>query len=112
MAIPTSLRKEMAADPWYSKCCYHGCIQTQVEWHHVYQFAGKSIQAYFNIVPACKKHHDQATPHKNGYKPEVRDYFEWVAIQRMSSEDLAKYSKRDWTVHINYLTHMAKKYQW
>lgn len=110
--IPAKLRKELSEDPWYSKCCYHGCNTSPVEWHHVYQYAGKSIQAYFNIVPACKLHHDQATPHKNQYVPEVRDYFEWIAIQRMSGKDLETYSKKDWSTHTFYLCKKAQEYGW
>lgn len=114
--IPKSLRKKLSEDPFMEKCSYKNCGKNTVEWHHVYQFADKSIQEEFNIVPACPKHHHQATPHNNAYRQEVREYFEWVSLQKMSLEDMTKYSKfndlNTWMIRRNYLFMKASEYGW
>jgi len=113
--VPKELKEKLSEDPWMKRCCYKYCGQP-TEWHHVFTYAGKQIQEEFNIVPACKTHHDQATPHKFNYKREVQEYFEWVALQRMTSEDMRKYSKFNdlttWVTRANYLSLKANKYGW
>lgn len=108
--IPQRVKKLLRNDERMTKC--ERCGASPVEWHHVYQYAGKQIQEYFNIAAACKKCHDKATPHKNGYKQEIREYFEWKALQRMTDEDIKKYWKKDWGLLVRYLTNRAKEYGW
>lgn len=111
--IPKKLKNELTLDPKMKRCAY--CGVQSVEWHHVFQFNGKQIQEKFNIVPAYKKHHDEATSHKNGYKQEVREFFEWVALQKMDGDMLRKYSKsmdNTWANRARYLLLKAKEYDW
>lgn len=116
MPIPRRVKKELEQDEWMTRCCYKHCSSNNVEWHHVFTYQGKQIQEVFNIVPVCKRHHDQATPHKNGYKQEVREYFEWVALQRMNGDMMSKYSKFNdlttWKIRLNYLARRALEYDW
>jgi len=117
MTIPISLRKMLDDDAWMHRCCYKGCGMP-AQWHHVFTYAKKSIQEEFNIVPACPKHHAMATTHGKGtladydYVPEVKEYFEWVAIQRMDGHMLSKYPKKDWIALTNYLIIKSKEYGW
>ena len=108
--IPKSVKNQLVGDPRMEKCEY--CGAREVEWHHVFTYGGKQIQEAWAIAAACKKHHDMATPHNNKHKEELRDYFEWKAVQRMGSEEIAKYYKRDWIVLANYLVHKQKEYGW
>ena len=108
--IPKKLREKLSNNPWYSKCCR--CGSSPVEWHHVFQYSGKSIQEEFSIIPACKRCHDQATPHKSNYKPNIRYYFEWIAINRMTGDDLIKYYKKNWQQLSIFLNSQKEKYAW
>jgi len=109
--IPKKLNDKLNEDPWMARCCYKKCGKMP-QWHHCFHYKDRSIQSEFNIVPACPKHHDQATPHKNGYKQEVREYFEWIAIQRMTDKDLFDYPKKDWFAHARYLSFKQDEYGW
>lgn len=110
MPISKAVRKQLSEDPRMEKC--EICGSNLVEWHHVYMYAGKQIQDAFNIAPACKKHHDMATPHNNTYDQNIKERFEWNALQRMTGEDLGKYWKRDWGLYVNYLSKKASEYGW
>jgi hypothetical protein len=104
--ISKRVKKILQADPFMEQCIV--CGSHIVEWNHVFTYAGKQIDEPFNIVPMCKKHHDQSTPHKNTYKEKVRDQAELAALTRMQIEDVAKYPKRDWSQLAYYLN---KKYE-
>lgn len=109
---PISKRvKKILQDEDRMKSC-ELCGSNQVEWAHIFQYAGRQIDEAWNIMALCKKHHDQATPHKNNYKPEIRDKTEWLTLARMSGGDLMKYHKKDWKVHLNYLSKKAIEYEW
>lgn len=105
--IPARLKKQFQGDKFYNKCCYTGCSRPP-QFHHVFQYAGKSIQEDWAILPACKFHHDQATPHKNQYKQEVREYFEIISLEKMPIEAMGKYPKNSWSQLAFYLN---KKYE-
>jgi len=94
--IPAKHRKLIDKDPFFKQCCK--CGRRDVQIHHVFTYAGKQISEMFNYVPACVSCHKKATPHASGrkYDPEIRHFFEWVALQRMTYEDLFKYNKYDW----------------
>jgi hypothetical protein len=83
---------EILKDSFMRQCCYPECGKLP-QWHHVFDFAYKQIQDPWNIVPACKFHHEQATRHNVNYKRDVEDYFKWVALSRATEEELKKYSK-------------------
>ena len=112
MSIPRSLIKQLEQDEFMRACCYKNCNRQLPEFHHIFIYSGRQIQEVFNIVPACKKHHDQATPHKPNYKQEVREYFEQVAMKRMTFDDYYKYPKRNWDQHAQYLNIKSKQYGW
>lgn len=95
----------MAQDPFYYKCCLQDntCSPLlhnagrQIEWHHIWIYAGKQINEKWAIVPACPSHHDRAHQH------EIKNRFEAISLQRAAQEDLNKYPKKNWKQIINYL---------
>jgi len=112
--ISEALRKRLALDKFMHKCCYPECGKVP-QWHHVWLYGGKQIDETWAVVPACPEHHNQATPHKNGYKQEVREYFEWVSLMRATPFDLAPYTKpldSAWPNTIRHLSAEAKKNKW
>jgi hypothetical protein len=108
--IPKSVKNKLEKDPRMETCEY--CGSQPVQWHHVFLYAGKQMQEPWSIAAACKRCHDKATPHKHGHKPELREFFEWKALQRMGTEDMLKYPKKDWLVLANYLAHKQQEYGW
>lgn len=82
----------MAKDPWYTRCCRCGDPRG-IEWHHVIIFQGRQLQERWCIVPACNDCHRQVKESK-----EVKEFFEWVAFNRATTEELKAISKA-----INYL---------
>lgn len=108
--IPKKILNKILEQDWYKKCCR--CGRNKVELHHVYIYKGRQIQEEFNIVPACKSCHEQATPHNNRYKPHVRYYFEWIAYNRMDGEDFIKYGKKNWVQLGLFLNSQKEKYGW
>lgn len=99
--LSQEIKKTLVDDPFMEKCII--CYSPRVEWHHVFTYAGKQIDEVWNIVPMCKKHHDNATPHKNNYLLEIREMAEMKALERMQIEDIAKYPKKEWTRLATYL---------
>ncbi len=89
--IPVTLRYEMAADPFYQKCCVanSSCIG-RPEWHHVWIYAGKQINEKWAIVPACRYHHKYAE------QPDLKRRFQRISLDRATKQDLLSYPKKDW----------------
>lgn len=88
--IPEQLREEMARDPYYQKCCRskEGTCQGRITWEHAWIYAGRQIQERFSIIPLCWHHHLG-----DGLNKEINH---WISINRASSEDFAKYPKKNW----------------
>lgn len=91
MSIPIDLRDEMRKDSFYDQCAVTGARMTQ--WHHVFMFAGKSIQEKWNIIPVSKEIHDKCTQHKPEYDRKMAERVELIALNRATDEELARYSK-------------------
>lgn len=102
--ISPRVKKILSEDPRMSTC--EICDSSQVQWHHVFTYKGSQIDEAWAIASACLKHHEQAT------KSEIRDRFEWNAIQRMTDADIAKYPKRDWSMNAFYLSKQKEIYGW
>lgn len=108
--ISKSVRAELAADPFMTKCVL--CTSTEVQWCHIFTYSQRQIDRSFNILPACKLHHDQATPHKNNYKKHIREQLEFIALRRMTTRDLADFPKKNWGMLSFYLARQAEKFGW
>lgn len=77
----------MSLDPWYTRCCYCG-KDKEIQWHHVFIFAGRQVNAKWAIVPACEKHHREVNTN-----PDMKDYFQWIALNRATNVELKAMSK-------------------
>lgn len=69
---------------------YESC-EGRVEWHHVFIYGGKQIQEVWNIVAACKHHHDMVTKQRA-----VRMAFEAESLMEATDADLAEYPRKNW----------------
>jgi hypothetical protein len=85
--IPTALRKEIANDPWYKKCCV--CNNTQVLWHHNLIFSGSQVNHVFCILPVCETHHEGTEGLKKNAM--TRYLLNEIMYMRASEEEKKKY---------------------
>ena len=88
-AIPQSHRKIIDSDPWYRTCCFpdKSKCEGRTEIHHALIYSGRQISELFNYIPLCHYHHDTQIG---------KDFASLLAITKMTSEDKAKYNRRDW----------------
>lgn len=108
--IPKKLNNEMNTDPFYRRCClqrFGGCgginiYGRRIERHHALIFAGRQVQALFCILPACPDHHSQAS------KPDIKEKFDWVLLNRATDEELIPLSKT--TNYIRERERLNQKY--
>lgn len=91
----------MALDPFMKVCIklHTGKCCGRIEWEHTFIYAGKQIQEAWAIAPACVYHHRGPGLDK--------EYNQWIAINRATDEDFAKYPRTDWQQIKRYLN---KKY--
>jgi hypothetical protein len=87
--MPSALRKELAANPFYSRCAITGVTDqdSRIEWHHNLIHAGKQVQERWCIIPLVHIVHAKAE-NKN-----VREALNWIMTNRATDEQLRKYSK-------------------
>ena len=87
--MPPRLREEIAADPFYERCCITRAMarNTKVEWHHNFQFAGKQVQEKWCILPLAKAVHDKIERHK--------EECDWIMLNRADEATLRKYSRAE-----------------
>jgi hypothetical protein len=84
----------MANDPYYSICSRrnHEC-SGRITWEHCFIYGGRQIQEKWAIIPLCEYHHLGV-----GLNKRIN---ERIAIERATSEDLAKYPRKDWNLYRN-----------
>lgn len=87
--IPPAHRKLIDSDSWYNACCFPDKTNCQgrTEVHHACQYQGRQISEMFNYIPLCHYHHDTQIG---------KDWASLLAITRMTSEDKARFPRRDW----------------
>lgn len=86
--IPPKLRKLLAADPEYYRCCLLGYSECggRINWHHAITFKGRQLQERWAILPTCERHHGTGKWLDAGtFDQEI---LLWVALNRASEEDL------------------------
>ena len=100
--IPKKMREEIAQDPFMRCCIYErddapnqNC-QGRITFEHAFIYAGRQINEKWAIVPCCENH--------NSGPAMVKSFNKFVALNRASEEDLAKYPKVDWVQLKKYLT--------
>lgn len=95
--IPTKLRNEIVTSK-KNTCCAICGDKNNIEWHHVWIYAGRQINEPWAIVGACKEHHERVTR-----EPLIKEQFEMISLLRATEHDLAKYPKKDWQQIKRYL---------
>lgn len=88
--MPLKLREECANDKFYKQCCAHGYFCScdgKIEFHHNMIYASKQVQEKFAILPLCQEHH------KNEKYKILKNYLNWIMLNRASEDQLNKYSK-------------------
>jgi len=103
--IPTKLKKELENDPYYKQCSRHsdGDCDGRITWEHAFIYAGRQINKKWAIIPICEHHH---------FGPGLdKEKNQWIALNRATLEDLAKYPKRDWQQLLRYLNRKYGEYR-
>ena len=87
--IPPKLKADLAADPWYTRCCITGIpsVKAKIEWHHAFIFAGRQVNEKWAIVPLT------AEVHKKVSNPIIKEKLRWIILNRAGHEALIKYSR-------------------
>lgn len=87
--IPKKLRDEMAADPWYSRCCISGVpsVKAKIEFHHAFIFAGRQVNEKWCIIPVAASIHEKVS------NQIIREKIWWIILNRADLATLQKYSR-------------------
>jgi len=95
--IPKKFKEKIACDEFYEKCAirqFGGC-QGRITIDHSLIFGGRQIEAMWNYVPLCAKHH--GVDQFSGGKVE-KEKSHWIALNRATDEELKAKSKA-----VNYI---------
>ena len=98
--IPSKLREEIASDPFMKKCVYTGETKN-ISWEHCWIYAGKQVNEAWAIVPLRRDLNVNM-------RADVKEYCQWVSINRAIEEDFKKYPKKDWQQLKRYLNDKYK----
>ena len=93
--IPEKLREEMSEDPFMKKCVFTGEEQN-VSWEHCWIYARNQIQEKWAIVPLRRDLNVNM-------QADVKEYCQWVSINRATDEDFRKYTRINWQQLKKYL---------
>lgn len=91
--IPAKLKKEILNDPEYGRCGllgYHTC-GGRVTLEHAMIYAGRQIQERWAIIPVCAA--GQEVDQFQDAHTMDKERNRWVALNRATDEELAKFSK-------------------
>lgn len=91
--VPQTLRKQLAADPSYLRCCllgYHEC-GGRITWEHAITFKGRQLQERWAILPLCARGHGVDLYQDAGTLDKEQNL--WVALNRASDEELLSISR-------------------
>lgn len=89
----------LLADPFYSVCSRqmflndHFCIG-RITLEHALYYAGKRIDDHFAIIPLCAYSHSVDEWQDRGILN--KEINEWIAINRMTEQDMQNYPRFDW----------------
>jgi hypothetical protein len=85
--ISEELKKDLASDPFYKKCCITGRSNGKIDWHHNLVWKGRQENEKFCILPLLKEIHDRVSD------PEISDRLDWIMWSRATKEQIDYYSK-------------------
>jgi len=106
--IPHKLRTSLNDDAFYHKCCLTGKVSkpgVKIDWHHAWKYAGKQLNAEWNIFPIWDKMHNfyglKEAVHNS---KETENFIKYIALLRADVRKLCiEYPKKDWVQEFNYL---------
>ena len=104
--IPSKLRQQLTADPLYKKCLRYEILNDHyccpdpltgklIEWEHALIYGGRQVQERFAIIPICWR------VHRGGEL--IKEINVWLALNRITDEELKQYCKSDWIQKQKYL---------
>lgn len=95
--IPIKHRELINTDPFFRECVRRkeSICSGRITIEHAFVYGGSQISEMFNYVPLCWHHHLGDGLDK--------DYGRYIALTRATPEELARYPKRDWKLHLAYL---------
>ncbi len=100
--IPARIRRVLEAMPRMRQCELRGAglgpCDGPLQWHHVFQYGGRSVQEVWAILCGCQRHHDLVKE-----DAAVREEFECRSLTYASASELAKYPMKDWRQIKRYL---------
>lgn len=87
----------MNESPFYNRCIreHHGGCAGRITREHALIYSGRQMQEVFAIIPLCERHHGVCQYQGNLANLDKR-FNEWVAISRMTQDDMEKYPRQDW----------------
>jgi hypothetical protein len=86
--ISPRVKKILLADKFMETCCYTG--SKEVSWEHCWIYAGRQIDEAWAIVGLRRDLNTSSMPKK------IKEYCQWVSINRATEDDFKKYPKFDW----------------
>ena len=97
--ISQKLKKEMFDDPAYHTCMRNAMFSDHIcrgrlTLEHAFIYSGRQINEKWAIMSLCAWGHD-VDEYQDGGNLDKRKN-EYCCLMRATSEDLAKYPKRDW----------------
>lgn len=108
--ISKRVKDQILEDPFYCRCAREALLKDHVcagriTWEHSFIYGGKQIDEVWAIIPLCAFAHGVDQYQDCGIMD--KKISEWIAINRMTAEDEAKYPKRNWAREREWLN---KKY--
>lgn len=100
--LSKAVKKVISEDPFYRVCFrkHEGDCYGNVQMDHVFKYAGRQIDEAWAILPTCYRHHILKLD---------RPYSEYIALGRVTDEQLTKYPKKDWQTLRTYLNSIYLK---
>lgn len=115
MPIPPRVKKEILEDPFYDKCILTGKSKklVKIDWHHVWSYGAKQINAKWAIVPVWSElHSPQGRDDAIHRCKETKEYVQWLTLNRVSLDWLSQmYPHKRWYIEYDYLNNKYKNYK-
>lgn len=108
--ISKKVKDQILSDEFYDTCCRadEGDCQGGITWEHALIYASRQMDEVFAILPVCEYHHAVGIYQDTGKLDKKKH--EWIAISRMTDEDMLKYYKRNWKQELSALNAIYGEY--
>lgn len=100
--MSAKVRKEIGADPEYSRCGLQGLHQDtigscggRITREHAMINAGKKIQQQWAIIPCCARHHG-VDQFQDAHTEAPKEMRVWVALNRATEDELLEYPRSNY----------------